>query len=305
MMAIISLPLWVFSARSMDKLGKGIRTGARDAMLSDEATPETKGKVFGFHRAFDTIGAFCGPILALVYLHYYPGDYKNMFLLVFIPGAVTILFTFFLKDKERETPKNNSVKKNSLLSFVHYWKESPPAFRKLMYGLLAFALFNSSDMFLLLKIKDVTHDDSAMIKAYIFYNLIYALASYPLGALGDKLSLRTVFILGLTMFSIVYAGMAFATGIYVCYVLFFLYGIFSAATEGISKAWITNISDKEDTATAIGTYTAFQSIFTMFASFIAGFLWFEFDPSVTFISTAGVTIFVIIYFLFQKPISSN
>src|SRR6185369_5719527 len=117
--------------------------------------------------------------------------------------------------------------------------EAPIAYRRLVYGLLAFALFNSSDLFLLLKVKEVTGDDTAVIKAYIFYNLIYALASYPLGMLGDKLSLRTVFILGLIVFAIVYAGMAFANSVYVCYGLFFLYGIFSAATEGISKAWIS------------------------------------------------------------------
>ena len=299
MMAVLTFPVWIFSARTFDKLGKGIRTSARDAMLSDEATPQTKGKVFGFHRAFDTLGAVCGPLLALLYLHFYPANYKTMFLLAFAPGILTVFLTFFIKDKEVRVAKERT--KTSFTSFLHYWKDSSTAYKKLLIGLLLFALFNSSDMFLLLKFKEVAHDDSAVIKAYIFYNIIYALASFPLGALGDKLSLKTVFIIGLGIFSLVYMGMAFSENIYLCYGLFFLYGIFSAATEGISKAWITNVSDKKDTATAIGTYTAFQSICTMLASFIAGYIWWATNgATVTFLLTATVTLGVMVYFSFLK-----
>ncbi|HEX5171791.1 MAG TPA: MFS transporter, partial [Cyclobacteriaceae bacterium] len=86
MMAILTYPLWIFFARTIDRFGKGIRTGARDALLSDEATPATKGKVFGFHRSMDTLGAVLGPSLALVYLYYFPGEYKMLFFIAFIPG---------------------------------------------------------------------------------------------------------------------------------------------------------------------------------------------------------------------------
>lgn len=89
-------------ARCIDRLGKGIRTGARDAMLSDEATIETKGKVFGFHRSMDTFGAVLGPVLALIYLSYYPDNYKTLFFIAFVPGIFAVLASFFLKDKEHE-----------------------------------------------------------------------------------------------------------------------------------------------------------------------------------------------------------
>jgi len=114
MMAVFVFPLWIFLARSMDRLGKGIRTGARDAILSEEATPSTKGKVFGFHRSMDTFGAVLGPGLALVYLYYFPQDYKTFFLVAFIPGMLAVMTTFFLKDKSVANP----IKKISVPFFL-------------------------------------------------------------------------------------------------------------------------------------------------------------------------------------------
>lgn len=99
MMAVMVYPLWIFIARTTDRLGKGIRTGARDAMLSDEATSATKARVFGFHRSMDTMGAVMGPALALLYLYFYPGSYKALFLIAFIPGLLAIALTFLLKNK--------------------------------------------------------------------------------------------------------------------------------------------------------------------------------------------------------------
>ncbi|TRZ53736.1 MFS transporter [bacterium] len=151
MMAIFVYPLWIFFARAIDRLGKGIRTGARDAILSDEATPDTKGKVFGFHRSMDTVGAIIGPVFALLYLFFYPEDYKTLFLIAFIPGLASVFISFFLKDKKQPLPaKKNST---SFFSFLHYWKTSPAIYRKVVIGLLVFTLFNSSDVFLLLKAK--------------------------------------------------------------------------------------------------------------------------------------------------------
>src|SRR5436190_4335597 len=108
MMAFFIYPLWIFFARTIDRLGKGIRTGARDAILSDEATPATKGKVFGFHRSMDTLGAVLVPILALIYLYFYPQDYKTLLLIAFVPVSLSVLATFLLKDKNT-APKLNSI----------------------------------------------------------------------------------------------------------------------------------------------------------------------------------------------------
>ncbi len=230
MMAIFTFPLWIFFARTIDRFGKGIRTGARDAILSDEATVETKGKVFGFHRSMDTLGAVIGPSLALLYLYFYPQDYKTLFFIAFVPGLFAVLSSFYLRKKKAHEHKLKI--KTPFFSFLKYWKVSPIQYRKVVIGLLTFTLFNSSDFFLLLQAKHSGLDDTMVIGIYIFYNLIYALFAFPIGILADKVGLKTIFIIGLGLFATVYFGMAVNTNLYFFFALFFLYGIYASATEG-------------------------------------------------------------------------
>ena len=301
MMALFTYPFWIFGARSIDRLGKGIRTSSRDALLSDETTKENKAKVFGFHRGMDTFGAVLGPTVALMFLYFYPANYKTLFLLAFAPGLIAILFTYLIKEKgEEKITREKTQNKISFFSFINYFKGSPLTYRRLVLGLLAFALFNSSDVFLLLKIKDSGLDDTHVIGIYIFYNLIYALSSFPIGILADKIGMKNIFVSGLILFAMVYAGMSYANSLTEFLVLFFLYGLFAAATEGISKAWITNVVHKQNTATAIGTYSAFNSIFSLLASSLAGLLWYTLGAPALFITSAIVTVVVSIYFLVIK-----
>ncbi len=295
MMAVFVYPIWIFFARTIDRFGKGIRTGARDAILSDEATPEIKGKIFGFHRGMDTLGAVLGPSLALLYLYYYPEDYKTLFYIAFLPGLLAVGTSLFLKEKKR-SPKIK-IKIPSFFSFLNYWKESPLMYRKVVIGLLAFTLFNSSDVFLLLKAKQSGLSDTSVIGIYIFYNLIYALFSFPLGIIADKIGLKKMLVFGIAIFSIVYFGMSSNQNTAIFIGLFSLYGIYAAATEGISKAWISNLTDQKDTATAIGSYAAFQSIFTMVASSMAGLIWYNFGANSTFLVTGFASVLVIVYFI--------
>jgi MFS family permease len=301
-MAMFVYPLWIFFARTLDRLGKGVRTAARDAMLSDEATPATKGRVFGFNKSMDTIGAVIGPAIALVFLYYYPDDYKTLFLWSFIPGILVILLTRLIKEKKKDkvAGANTKPSRAKLFAFVDYWKSSPAQYKKLVTGLLLFALFNSSDVFLLLKMKETGLTDTAILGVYIFYNLVYAILAYPVGILADKLGLKKIFLLGLAVFATVYIGFAFNNNLVVFLLLFVLYGLYAAATDGISKAWISNIVDKKEVATAIGTYTGFQSIAALIASSLCGLLWFNFRAKATFLITAAVTIMVIIYLAFFK-----
>lgn len=295
MLAVFFYPWWIFLSRTMDRLGKGIRTGARDALLSDETTAATKGQVFGFHRSLDTLGAVIGPAIALVYLYFYPDNYKTLFLIAFAPGLLAILSTLLLKEKKALVPPKEKQKAGRFFAFTSYWKKSPPAYRKLVTGLLLFALFNSSDVFLLLKMKESGLNDTAVIAVYIFYNLVYALLAYPIGILADKMGLKKIFIAGLFVFVLVYAGFALNNNLVVFICLFGLYGLYAAATEGVSKALITNIVDKTQIATAIGTYTGFQSFAALIASSLCGLLWYNFGSMLTFLITAGVTVIVIVY----------
>ncbi len=292
-------PLWVLFARTIDRLGKGIRTGARDAILSGEATPQTKGKVFGFHRSMDTLGAVLGPVFALLYLYYHHEDYKTLFIIAFIPGLLAIAATFFLKQQE-VIPKEN-INKVSFFSFINYWKEAPSNYRKLITGLLVFALFNSSDVFLLLRIKDTGLNDTMVIGIYIFYNLVYAVFALPLGMLADKIGLKIVFIIGMFLFGFVYLGMGFNANLFIFIMLFLFYGLYAASTEGIAKAWISNICEKKDVATAIGTYSAFQSICALLSSSIAGFIWYSAGSEWVFYLAGSAAFFIAFYFLMYVP----
>lgn len=297
MMAVFTNVWWIFTARLVDRTGKGVRTASRDAVLANEATNETLGRVFGFHRALDTLGAVFGPAIALIFLIYYPKEYQTLFLFAFIPGLFAIAFTFLIKEQKI---KPNTLKQYpSFKAFYQYWINSSADYKKLTGALLVFTLFNSSDVFLLLRMKESGIDDAILISIYIIYNAVYALCAYPMGAFGDKYGLKKIMISGFLLFAVVYAGMSLNNNFLVFSLLFMLYGIYAAATEGVAKAWITKIINKQNTATAIGTYTGFQSIATLLASSFAGFLWYQFGSAVALLSSSIVTLFVVAYLYFK------
>ena len=308
LMATFTYPIWIFFVRTVDRIGKGVRTAARDALLSQEATPATKARVFGFHRSMDTVGAAIGPIVALVFLFFNPGQYKTLFYLAFIPGILSILFIFLLKEKKQPV---STLAKGNFFSFFNYWKIATPDFKKVVPALLLFALFNSSDIFLLLITKETIGNntitflgntftaDTLTIAAYIFYNLVYAAASYPMGVLADRFSYKKIIVFGFVLYAVVYGGFSFSPSIAVIFLLFAVYGIYAAATEGVIKAWVTNLAHKENTATAIGFYTSCESISALLASIIAGALWTNFGSTSTFITTAAIAILVSFYFLLK------
>ena len=295
MMGLFSFVGWIFFARLMDRLGKGVRTAARDAILADESTPETKGAVFGFHRSMDTMGAVIGPSIALVYLYYFPGRYVDLFLIAVFPGLFSIVTTLFLK--EAKTKKVTEVREYSLFKFFGYWKECNLSSKKLFIGLIAFALVNSSDVFLLLKLKQNGVSDQYVIGIYIFYNLIYALFAYPVGLLADKLGLKRMFVFGLIVFAMVYAGMAIQGSTLYYSAIFVLYGLYAAATEGISKAWISKLTRKDKYATAFGFFTSMQSLSMLIASSAAGLIWSYFGATVLFFGCASIVTLIVIYFI--------
>ncbi|MFN2439978.1 MAG: MFS transporter [Chitinophagaceae bacterium] len=292
MMAVFIFPLWVFAARTIDRLGKGLRTAARDALLSQNATPETKGRVFSFHRGMDTLGAVTGPLIALLFLYFFPGQYKSLFFLAVFPGMIAVVLIFLIKEKKLPS---TTLKKGNFFSFFKYWKVSSGHYKKLIIGLLLFALFNSSDIFLLLKTKEITGSDNVTILMYVFYNLVYALASYPLGSLADKIGLKTIFCFGLILFAFTYLLFAFGNSTIFIFIGFFIYGIYAAATEGTAKAWITNLTHQTNTATALGFYTSCQSVCSLIASTLAGFLWMTFNGSATFSISAIAALVVFLY----------
>jgi MFS family permease len=153
----------------------------------------------------------------------------------------------------------------------------------------------------LMRIKEAGMSDSDVIGAYIFYNLVYAAVAFPLGILADRLGMRRVFVAGLLVFAVVYGGMVFVTTPGMAYALLFLYGIYAASTEGVAKAWISNICENENTATAIGMYTAFQSLCALVASSLTGAVWYWFGAGAAFGISAMGAVGVGLYFVWTRP----
>jgi MFS family permease len=290
MMAVASFKLWIFFARTLDRLGKGIRTAARDALLSKEATRQTKARVFGFHRSLDTLGAVIGPVLALMWLNYYPGGYTSIFYMAFIPGLISVMLIFLLREQKQPA---GTLPPGNFFSYFSYWKIATPSYKRLVSGLTLFAIANSSDVFLLLRAKQIGVNDKTAIIAYILYNIVYAASSYPMGIIADKLGKKKVFLFGLLLFVLVYGGFVFTSSPIIVYGLFFVYGIYAAATEGIDKAWITNMAHEQNTATAIGFYTSMESVSSLLASLIAGILWSSAGSGYVFLFSALLTVVVI------------
>ncbi len=291
LLAVSSLPAWIFLSRTIDRLGKGVRTAARDAMLADVSLPEHRARVFGFHRALDTTGALLGPSLSLIFLYYLPGRYRLLFLCAFVPGILAVLLTFLLRES-RGTPRARP----GLLDFLGYVRRSPREFRRLLGGLLFFTILNSSDAFIILLMKQKGLSDTHAILAYIFYNAVFAAAAYPAGAIADRIGPRRMLACGIFVFALVYAALPYSSTLAAFGLILALYGVYAAATEGTSKAWITQIVSGADTATAVGAYSSLQSICAILASSMAGLIWSLFGPEFVFAVSAGGAFIAAMYF---------
>ena len=280
----------VLTSRVSDRVGKGIRTAPRDALLASYSDGNS-GAVFGFHRGMDTLGAAIGPIVALILLKFFPNNFQLIFIVAFFPSAIAVLFTLLVKDRP------NSIKPKNKKNYVEFWKTAPKEYKKILLLITTFSLVNSSDVFLILKSKDVSNSSSLAILGYVFYNLIYAASSYPLGGLADKLGKQKVFSFGLIIFSAVYFGFALAPNIDFMWVLFALYGIYAASTEGVSKAWISDLIPNEQRGSAIGLLTMLSSFSIMFGSFLTGVLWDKFGSQIPFLISAIISLIIAIILL--------
>ena len=289
----------VIAARVTDRIGKGVRTAPRDALLASYSNSENSGAVFGFHRAMDTFGAVIGPLAALVLLRFFPGDYTLIFILAVIPSVIAIFFAFRVKEVKitREVKTKYSVKE--------FWRSAPVDYKILLTLFTIFSLANSSDVFLILKSRDIAKTDTTAILGYVFYNIIYALSSYPVGVLADRLGKRKIFIVGLYIFSIVYLGFALNDSFYFMWLLFTLYGVYASSTEGVTKAWISDLVENKFRGTAIGLFTGLTSFAVMLGSAAAGVLWDQFGPQVPFFISSLLSAITATFLLFYAKTGGN
>lgn len=269
-----SWPL-VLLGRFVDRLGKGVRVAPRDALIADSTAPEIRGAVFGFHRSMDTFGAVCGPLLAILFLAVFAANYQLIFLLSFLPALLGVLvLQFFVAEVKPKT----AAKPKITLTFDNFGVQ----YYLFLIVSLVFALGNSSDVFLILRSKDLGLSAVLVIFAYVIYNIFYALFSYPAGVLADRIGFKKVLIAGWLIFAAVYAGFGWAHSTHAVWFLFAIYGFYIAFTEGVSKAYISNIAPKDKVATAIGLYYTVTGVAVLLASLVAGWLWSSFGAPSAF-----------------------
>lgn len=286
LMAVSSYLGIVFLARLADRMGKGIRSAPRDALLAAESNSQNRASVFGFHRSMDTAGAVIGPLVALIYLSVHPGHYSALFLLAAIPGALAVMLTSYIREPQINQPP---VSRNPATGFLNFWKNSSDSYKQFARPLLLIALVNSSDVFLLLKARQSGLSDNTVITLYIGYNILYSMLAYPAGKLADLFGPRRILIAGWLLFAGVYTGFAFASQLPHFIILFAVYGIFAACTDGQAKAWLSGLVPAAQRGTAMGNYLGLLSIAGFIASLLAGLLWNYFSSTVSLLTTACVT----------------
>lgn len=279
----------VFLGRVIDRIGKGIRTAPRDALIA-ESVNEKRGRAFGIHRAMDTLGAFFGVLISIYLIkkfellsiekgsnivsNYLP-IFRYIILFSIIPGILGVSILFFVK----ETGKGINLGKKIILNL----KIIPKKLKGFLFVTLIFTFGNSSNQFLLLKAKNVGLSIISILSLYLVYNITYALFSYPLGRLSDKIGRKWIIVIGYLIYGVVYLSYAFAKTTLIIYILFSIYGLYSAFTEGVEKALVADISPDELKGSLIGLHATLVGIGLFPASLIGGLLWQYISPQATFI----------------------
>lgn len=279
----------VLISRFTDRVGKGIRTAPRDAIIAASTPPERLGLAFGFHRALDTAGAVVGPAVALLILAIWTADYRLVFWLSIIPGVLAVALIIFFITADGSAP---------LMKTKFSW--SLHGFDARFVGFIAvvglFSLGNSSNAFLILKAEHAGIGPAWISGVYLAFNATYVLVSIPGGVLADRIGMRPVIAGSFVLFALVYAGFALADTPWPIAGLFVLYGVYMGFTEGVQRAYLATLVPSERTATGFGLYHMIVGVAILPASLIAGFLWDHVGPAAPFWFGAGMAALAAILF---------
>jgi MFS family permease len=292
----------ILLARSLDRFGKGLRSPARDALLADNCTPETRSAVFGFHRSADTLGAVIGPIIALLCIGA-AYSYPTIFFISMIPACVGFCLLFFIK----ENKKNDAAKwKLTLQQPFAYLKYANADYKKITLLFCLFAIGNGSDMFLLLRLTSNGVSAQNSIYYYLLFNVALVLFAYPIGILADKINKKYLLTAGFIFFAVTYCILAVATTTWLYIVAFLVYGLYYACTDGISKAYLTTTCRPSDKGKALGTFSMLQSVLYLIAGSITGVLWTLDNGKTAFLYCMAIALLAaIIAFIYLPSTQKN
>ena len=257
----------VLTGRVVDRLGKGIRGAPRDALLVEGVESGSRGRVFGFHRAMDTLGAVVGPLIGLAGYELLDHRIAPLLYVAIIPAVLSVLLIFLVREKPRTGPR---PPRQPLFSG---FRDLPKRFWRVSAVVVGFGLVNFPDALLLLRLNEIGFGVVEVILAYVTYNLVYALASFPAGALADRLPHSVVFGVGLLFFAVAYVGLGLTTDPVLAWMLIGVYGIFTACTDGVGKAWVSSLVGSGRQTTAQGVFQGGSGLAILVAGVWAGLLW--------------------------------
>ena len=257
----------VLAGRVVDRVGKGIRGAPRDALLVDGVDEASRGRVFGFHRAMDTLGAVFGPLIGLAGYELLNHQIPPLLYISIVPAVLSVALVALVRERPRP------VERARRPPFAAAMRELSGRYWRVVALLTAFALVNFPDALILLRLKEIGFSVAEVILAYVAYNVVYALGSYPAGSLADRIPRRTVFAIGLAFFAVGYIGLGLTTDKVSAWLIVGVYGLFTACTDGVGKAWISGLVPTESQSSAQGIFQAATGLAVLSAGLWAGLLW--------------------------------
>ncbi|MBI3786286.1 MAG: MFS transporter [Deltaproteobacteria bacterium] len=267
----------VLGGRVVDRIGKGIRTAPRDALVAESADSGRHGRAFGLHRALDSLGAVIGVTLGYYFFTRYTGDYTRVFLWSLVPALAGVALLFLVREAKRH---RTDVRQIPSLR----WHVLPARLRWFLVVSLLFTLGNSSNTFLLLRAQNLGYSPASVILLYLTFNVVYAVASYPAGWLSDHLGRKVLLVSGYVFYSAVYFLFAVLQPAQhdLLWGVFALYGLYMGVTDGVEKAFVTDLAPASLRATGLGLHATIVGIGLFPASFVAGELWQHVAPPAVF-----------------------
>jgi MFS family permease len=257
----------VLTGRVVDRLGKGLRGVPRDALLVEGVESGSRGQVFGFHRAMDTMGAVVGPLIGLLGYQLLDQQIAPLLYIAIVPAVLSVLLLVLVREKPRPGPR---PPRQPILSGV---RELSGSYWRVTAVVVGFGLVNFPDALLLLRLNEIGFGVVEVILAYVTYNLVYAAASFPAGLLADRIPRSAVFGIGLVFFAVGYIGLGLTTDPVVAWLLIGVYGLFTACTDGVGKAWASSLAGADRQATAQGVFQGGSGLAILVAGVWAGLLW--------------------------------
>jgi MFS family permease len=285
----LSTSWWgVFAARSVDRLGSGTRSAPRDALIANSADDKSRGKAFGLEGIGDNLGAFLGPIIAVVLLFYFKVNIRSIFYLAIIPGLLALLMILFVKEKK----DGFSAKAKLDIKLFKF----PPSYWKYLGITAVFGLGNISSSFMILQTKNIGIPLIGTILIYAVFNLVAALVSYPSGFLSDKLGRKNVLIFAFVAFLISLMGFAVTKSVLIIALLFALYGVYQGIFRAVGKAYASDFAPDDLRAGAVGWYNTVIGLSGLVASILAGQIYDRIGHATVF-ATAAIFVFLGIFSL--------